>query len=642
MSLTSGWTCRLSCDLSLRTMRSLVLALAMATIVHADVAAQERSTTNVLTIHSGAADYLSNPVVDAGIRRGLQSDPGRSIGYFSEFLEFDRFPEVGASPELAEYIRRKYAGRRIDLVIASTSRSLNFVLEHRARLFPSAPIVYMATVEADDPRLKAPGVTGLRFGNSYSATLAMVARLHPSARRVHVVAISPNRGHAEVIRNALGDPPPGVGLEYVNATTLADLVAAVRAIPRDEAILYLMFQQQGANYILDPREVAREVAAAARVPVYGVVDTMIGTGIVGGMVRDARDTGLRAGQMARRILAGTRTARIPPAEAPVSPVFDWRQLQRWRVDLLQLPAGSDVRFQVPPAWEVYQFEIVATTVVVGVQLALIAGLLTHRARRRRAEEALRRREATLRTSYGRIRQLAGGLIHAQEATRVEIARDLHDDICQELIGVAMSINSLAGATGRIQDPRSQYSIAKLHRWALTIADRVRQISHELHPATLQLLGLAAALRTHCVEVEKRHDVQVSFDAAGRLGDLPASVSLALFRIAQEALRNGAVHGKAPRLRVSLTRVGDSIELAVADDGSGFDVEAVRRGGRGLGLVSMEERARLAGGEVMIVSRPSRGTAVLVRVPVPEPADGEEADEFVQVEEEASCQTVAVQ
>jgi signal transduction histidine kinase/ABC-type uncharacterized transport system substrate-binding protein len=641
MSLTSG-TIQWFRTASSRAARSLAIALGLGVVLSADAAAQERFRTNVLAIHSGAVDYLSNPVVDAGIREGLQPGATQSIGYFSEFLEFDRFPEVGASPELAEYIRRKYAGRRIDLVIAATSRSLNFVLEHRPRLFPNAPIVFMAAVEADDSRLNAPGVTGLRFGAAYAATLGMIARFHPSASRVHIVAISPNRAQVDAIRGALEDPPPGVQLEYVKATTLPELISAVREIPRDGVVLYVTFQQQGTNYILDPREAARRVAAAAKVPVYGVVDAMIGTGIVGGMVRDSRGTGVRAGEMARRILGGVSTMRVPPADAPLNPVFDWRQLQRWRVDLLQLPTGSDVRFRVPPAWEAYRLEIVAATVVLGAQLALIAALLTQHARRQRAEEALRKREATLRTSYGRIRQLAGGLIHAQEGTRVQIARDLHDDICQELIGVAMSINSLAGTTGRIQDPRAQYSIAKLHRWALTLADRVRQISHELHPATLQLLGLAAALRTHCAEAEKRYDVQVSFDAAAQLGDIPASVSLPLFRIAQEALRNGAVHGKARRIRVSLTRVGESIELAVSDDGSGFDVEAVRRDGRGLGLVSMEERARLAGGEVLIVSRPSRGTAVLVRVPMPESAEREEAAVPLQVEEEASCQTVALQ
>jgi len=94
--------------------------------------------------------------------------------------------------------------------------------------------------------------------------------------------------------------------------------------------------------------------------------------------------------------------------------------------------------------------------------------------------------------------------------------------------------------------------------------------------------------------------------------------LCLFRIAQEALRNAVMHGGGRHLEVSLVRLGDDIELTVHDDGRGFDVEAVRRDGRGLGLVSIEERGHAAGGEVMVVSQPGQGTTIFACVPAGEP------------------------
>ena len=143
---------------------------------------------------------------------------------------------------------------------------------------------------------------------------------------------------------------------------------------------------------------------------------------------------------------------------------------------------------------------------------------------------------------------------------------------------------------------------------------IRRLSHDLHPATLRLVGLATALRAHCVEVEKRHAVRVQFTEDGDFAGLDPDVALCFFRIAQESLRNGVVHGEARRLSVSLARSGDDIVLIVTDDGRGFDLERARGDGGGLGLVSIEERAHVIGGDVRIVTGPGQGTTIHVRAP----------------------------
>ena len=136
-------------------------------------------------------------------------------------------------------------------------------------------------------------------------------------------------------------------------------------------------------------------------------------------------------------------------------MFDWRQLRRWGIDEARLPPGSDIHFQVPTAWELYGSYIMATIVVVIAQLLLIAGLLRQRARLRSADNTIRASEASLRTSLERIRHMAGRLINAQEAARADIARDLHDDVCQKLAYVAIGVNTLRTGTGNIADPETQ-------------------------------------------------------------------------------------------------------------------------------------------------------------------------------------------
>jgi signal transduction histidine kinase len=296
------------------------------------------------------------------------------------------------------------------------------------------------------------------------------------------------------------------------------------------------------------------------------------------------------------------------------PTFDWRQLQRWGIDRATLPPQSEIRFRTPTTWESYRGYIIATVVVVVVQLLLIAGLLMQRAKRRHAEWTVRRREATLRASYERIRQLAGRLINAQEEARAHIARDLHDDVCQEMVGVSLAVSSLKRSSSSLQDAHTQQALATLEHRTLDVVEGIRRLSHDLHPATLRLLGLTAALTAHAIEVEKRYDVQVSFRGEGDFRYLHPDVAVCLFRIAQEAFRNGAVHGAARRFAVSLVKIGEDVELTVVDDGRGFDLDAVRRDGRGLGLVSMEERVYAVGGSVSILTRTGDGTTICVRVP----------------------------
>jgi signal transduction histidine kinase len=341
----------------------------------------------------------------------------------------------------------------------------------------------------------------------------------------------------------------------------------------------------------------------------------MGRGIVGGMMQTDEADGTHVGEITRRILEGTRPEDIPIAPPSLAPIFDWRQLTRWGIDTARLPPGSQILFRTPTVWESYGWYIDGTMVVVAVQLLLIAGLLTHRSRRRRAEETVRAREASLQTSYDRIRQLAGRLINAQEAARASIAQDLHDDICQRLAMMSTSIDLLKNTAGDIQDADTQRIFAVLARDTRGTFDTVRRLSHDLHPAILRVLGLVPAIKTHCSEVAQRHDVQVSFASEGDLQSVRDDVAVCFFRIAQESIRNGIAHGAAHCFTVSLTRSGDNIGMTVTDDGKGFSLDAVSRDGSGVGVVSMEERARAIGGTLYIVSNAARGTTIRIRAPL---------------------------
>ena len=143
---------------------------------------------------------------------------------------------------------------------------------------------------------------------------------------------------------------------------------------------------------------------------------------------------------------------------------------------------------------------------------------------------------------------------------------------------------------------------------------VHQLSHELHPAKLDQLGLVAAVRGFCKEFAVTHLMAIDFTERNIPRTVPGDAALCLYRIAQEALHNAAKHSGGTAAKVELTRADGHICLVVADDGAGFDAQAARSNGS-LGLVSMNERARFVGGRLVVESQPGAGTRVEVRVPL---------------------------
>jgi len=571
---------------------------------------------NVLALHWGEEDFPANLNIDVAIRKTLTANPEVPVYYFAEYLESETFPSDAATLAFRDYLQHKFQAHRIDLVLATTTATLEFAVEHRAELFPDVPIVFSAGAVPESMR-GVPGMTGLTSDVSFAPTVELALKLHPRTTRLFVVGQTPTMsGYDERLRTALNRFSPQVEIVYNQERTLPGLLAAIKKLPPQTVIFFTRFVPEGdVGKIMYSDEVARRMYEISPVPIYSSTDFYLGSGVVGGVMRNSSSTGVRVAEIANRVLAGTRPEDIPVEAVPMVPTFDWRQLQRWGISTSLLPVGSDVEFRVPSAWEAHRDVILGSGVIVTVQLLLIGGLLAQRVKRRSAENAIRASEASLRTSYERIRQLAGRLINAQEAARAGLARDLHDDICQQLVYISATINELKHSSGRVKDQQTQHAFIKLEKETNAIFDNIRRLSHELHPSTLQLLGLASTLKAHCKELEARQDVHVNLTTQGDLRQLHPDIAVCLYRIAQEALRNGMVHGRARNFIVSISRSDEAVKLAVSDDGKGFVLDSARRTGSGLGLLSMEERAHAIGGDMAVVTAPGQGTTIRVTVPL---------------------------
>jgi signal transduction histidine kinase len=211
---------------------------------------------------------------------------------------------------------------------------------------------------------------------------------------------------------------------------------------------------------------------------------------------------------------------------------------------------------------------------------------------------------------GRERQrvLARRLFKAQEEERRRLAVELHDELGQVLTAVKINLGSLERAVDKTVPPHQlRDAIASVDQ----AMQRVRDLALDLRPSVLDDLGLAAALRWYFDRFARGSQVEARA-AIDPVPPLEAELETACFRVAQEAMTNVARHARARHVWLELRALGEGIELGVRDDGIGFDVGAAREraaGGTSMGLLGMQERVSLVGGELEIVSAPGRGTAV---------------------------------
>jgi len=211
----------------------------------------------------------------------------------------------------------------------------------------------------------------------------------------------------------------------------------------------------------------------------------------------------------------------------------------------------------------------------------------------------------------KLRDLAAQLMTAQEEERRRIARELHDDVIQRLSTVGIELGLLKRSGGQ------QEVVEGLQAQIFELSEDLRSLSHSLHPSILEYGDLPATLEMYCSKFTQQHAIAAAFTTREVPPEIPRGVAVALFRIAQESLRNVALHSGATSASVVLAGGDDgALSLFIIDNGEGFDAGKIKAAS-GLGLVSIEERARNIGASVTIDSTPEAGTRLTVKVPLGE-------------------------
>ena len=231
--------------------------------------------------------------------------------------------------------------------------------------------------------------------------------------------------------------------------------------------------------------------------------------------------------------------------------------------------------------------------------------------RKRAERALGKSEAALRKSHAELAGMTARLLKIEEGEHRRLARELHDDFTQKVGLMCFELDTLAKG---LPEDRDQIA-ARLKSIEIQLgqlSEDLHSIAHQIHPSILDDLGLVPALRSYCADFSRRHGIPISFHHLEVPRDVPGETSVCVYRIVQEALANVARHSNAKAADVDLVATESNIRLTIHDAGIGFDLEQVKRG---IGLVSIEERVRLIGGNVSVVSHPGDGTQIEATIPL---------------------------
>jgi signal transduction histidine kinase len=576
--------------------------------------------------------------------RGFSSEPGLDVEIDSEAPDLKRFASMDTAGLvdgqqinwLLEFYRKNYQDRKPNLLMPTDTPALRFLLVHGEELFPGVPIVF---VDADRNFVAAqelpPNVTGVTGFLDITGTLELIQHVHPDTQRVAVIIGSSSYDKAmerearQVIESYAGQ------LEFVwlRGMSVDEVVTALNALPEQTVALYLVQtgDRTGKQYV--PRSMLQAFAAAASVPVYGLWDTLLEHGIVGGRLATIEEDGYQAAKLAARILQGDAPADLPVIDRLSNPpIFDGVELARWHIREKRLPAGSQIRHRPASTWDELRTGIMTTVAVIVVQGIMIVVLLLSRRRLRHARTALqdendRRREAETMAVW-----LRGRLARfSKERSLGTMATTIAHEINQPLI----AIQNYAQAARRrlqmntIEAPKLAELVEKIEGQAAragAITQHVRAlVNHDapdLRPMPLCPL-LQEAIRIMAPESEAR-GCHIACEPVADLTPVLADalqVQLVLVNLLQNAMHSvSACKGSEKLISVEVCEPGDNeVQVSVTDRGEGVPPERVneifeplysgKATGMGMGLAICRDIIDAHGGRIWYDPNPEGGAII---------------------------------
>lgn len=590
------------------------------------VAASEEPHRRFLVVYSAHPTLVANTEIAAGLAAALDHALGANYEIFAEYRDDQRFPGPEADARFADELRRKYGGQQFDAIVAVGTSALVYAGAHRADFAGAPPIVFGGVGEDMRARLELPpDVYGIRTAYSVRGTLELARRLQPGAKRAVVLTGSGayDRVWAKTAREALAGVDD-LAIDYAPEMTLAGFADFAARLDPDSILLILTVFQDTAGQDFTPVNAAEIIANASSAPSYGVYDTYVGRGVVGGDVQRFRDIGAAMANLTLQLAAGAAgVAAI--TEVPARPVVDWRQMKRFGLDRALLPPDTLLEHYEPTAFERYRLAVLLASAVILAQTGTIAALMWQDRRRRRAERELAARQVEL-AHMSRIVQLgelSGAVAH-------ELNQPLTSILANAEAGAALArrdppdIDEIAAILDDIaeDDRRAAGIIVELRRLMTKGATTLEALDLDaVVAATIALARSEFLVRR--VKIERRPARETLTVRASR--PQLKQVILNLLLNAADAMANQPAETRVVTVSTRLRDDGWR-ELAVEDLGPGLPAETAadpfrpfattKATGLGLGLSICRTIVQGHGGTLAFDPERPCGARVVLALPPP--------------------------
>jgi signal transduction histidine kinase len=573
-----------------------LLALILLVFLIAPVVPREfPQKKNVLVITDVGPSHPAISLTMQQIVAWVQKTHTHDVEFYFESLDLMAFPSGPSGDEARDWLTKKYDSQELNVVVAVGPGAVDFLSNPTQTMFMDIPIVICGTSadQLSNPRLDS-RFTGTWLTLEPEKTLEVALHLLPDTRHVYVVGGSSrfDKVVMSVTQAKLSSFNNIVDIHYLSQMELGRLLAQLQSLPDHSIEFYTsFFQDSTGTRFLNATKALPVIAAASNAPDFGMSDTYVGHGIVGGYAMTYEKQGQITGQIVSELLDGKKAHEIPMQTLPGVYMFDWRELQQWNIPVRSLPPGSVVLFRELSLWKRTRWMwLTAFFVIFGLSSIIVYLQYT------RKQLALAKERQS---------QLSGMLINAGEHERSRVASELHDDYSQRLALLALGMENVAEAIPTTAREASR-QLYELVNSASELGADLHTLSHHLHSSTLERLGLVPGVSAFCKEFQAQQGVRVKFTHNEIPQGIHSDAALCLFRIVQEGLRNVSKHSGANEAQVRVHQDGKKLLVVVSDQGSGFDTRKVGMK-TGLGILSMEERVHLLGGQFKIHSEPGKGT-----------------------------------
>jgi signal transduction histidine kinase len=580
-------------------------------------------------LFSQTRDLAGSILLEQAVRAEMQAHGTNRLEFLTENLDASHFSDQEHFRLFQDYLGKKYAGQKLDLILAFSSRDYRLAGELPDALFPEVPVVFVAVNELEVPQgISKLGVTGIVQRFDLRGTLGLIMRLQPDTRRVVVIGGTSESDRATLGRIAEASQSlEGVVFDFWTNRPVAELPAAVSSLPEGTVILLGSVQSDVAGQHFFTSQLADMLAPSASVPVYVLGGAAIGTGALGGVVVDPEDLGARTGQLALRVLGGANPETLPIEVATKgTPMLDWRALQRWGIKESRAPVDAVIRYRPETLWGQHRNLILFSLAFFLAQAVTIAGLLAQRSQRRRAEAVIlnQRTELAHVTRVSTMGQLTTALAHElnqplgailRNAEAAEIFLQKENPDLEEIRAILSDIRKDDQRAGNVIDrlrsllkrrslELKSLDLGELLTETVALADsdaRTRQVN-----LILQLPQKLPAVRGDRVHLQQ--------------------VLLNLILNGMDAMTDGAKTTRTLTVRAE-TANDENVEVAVSDCGTGIPADKVKRlfepffttkpDGMGMGLAISRTIIEAHGGKIWGGNNSTRGAVFKFTLPADE-------------------------